>query len=227
MKRKESRPLNKKNKRLVQTNMFQHSGGIMRDCQEREAPIIVFNSTSLFLNSHLSKSATIDWGHVGLRTLDWCEWWEPETSSPDWAMAHSSTMTISFDPTLGSFVVGWVMKRLQTQQICTFEFTLCCFLHPFFPLLPIAWASTYHHVAHRAGWNGRIRIFSLGLMPIGSCRGKPASTHTMNSIGWPEALDLYEGKSTIFCESAVALAPDLLIVQTIKTTKSFSSLGRW
>jgi hypothetical protein len=38
----------------------------------------------------------------------------------------------------------------------------------------------------------------------------------MNSIGWPEALNLYEGESTIFCESADALAPDLLIVQAIK-----------
>ncbi|OGE46483.1 hypothetical protein PENARI_c146G00329 [Penicillium arizonense] len=46
-------------------------------------------------------------------------------------------------------------------------------------------------------------------MPIGSCRGKLSPTHTMKNIRCIEALNLYEGKSTIFCESRVALAPNL------------------
>ncbi|KAJ5695333.1 hypothetical protein N7455_001761 [Penicillium solitum] len=56
-------------------------------------------------------------------------------------------------------------------------------------------------------------------MPIGSCHGKPTPTHITNNTEWPEALSLYGGKSNTFCESVVALMPDLLIAQTIKSNQ--------
>ncbi|CAI7670046.1 unnamed protein product [Penicillium palitans] len=76
------------------------------------------------------------------------------------------------------------------------------------------------HVAQPAGQNGKRKIFSLGWMPIGTCRGKPSPPHIMNNIRWIEALSLYEGKSTIFCGSSVALAPKFPDVQANKSDQA-------
>lgn len=111
---------------------------------------------------------------------------------------------------------------LFTQQTYIFECTFCWFLrflYPFLPLQPLARASPCPHVAHRAGRNGRRKTCSPGCLPTGRCREKLAPTHIMNNIRWIEALSLYDGKSTIFCGSSVALAPNPLNIQANKNAQ--------
>jgi hypothetical protein len=50
--------------------------------------------------------------------------------------------------------------------------------------------------------------------------------HIMNNIRWTEALNLYEGKCTIFCASNFALVPDRLSIQAIETEQELF-VARW